>query len=164
MPAPPLDLSPLWARAFLAGEAREANALIQQAREAFASLTLERGGVIGDPFSYEVVVPEVPEDADPWFGQTFLPRLIYHCETRRAPLPECGAVFVSAFVGERLHCVAASEVIAFATGLLELEWETLVERHGTGEVRHALRPGEGDAADDAGSDTEIKALLPGRSS
>ena len=146
-----LDLSPLWKRAFLEGEAREANQRLMDARAAFVALAPGKAG--GDPFSYEVVVPPEPELA--WLADTLLPPFIYHCETRRAPLPECGAVFVSAFVGERLFCVAAAEVIAFAADLLKQSWEELVELHGTGEVRHPVQREGADA---------VKGLLPGRRS
>ncbi|MDF1561404.1 MAG: STAUR_1299 family protein [Deltaproteobacteria bacterium] len=129
----PLDLSPLWEQAFLEGEARDANRLLGEAREAFARLTADQRG---EPFSYEVIVPEAP-GAD-WLLEVLLPKLVYHCETRRAPLPECGAVFVSAFVGERLLCVPAAAFVALGRELLGCSVEELVERFGTGEVRHAL--------------------------
>ncbi len=129
-----MDLTPLWERAFLSGEAREANTLLAEARERCAALAPGARSV----FSYEVVVPDAAGEA--WLAETLLPRLVYHCESRRAPLPECAGVFVSAFVGDRLFCVFAADVIAFAREALGLDDAALVAAYGTGEVRHALRP------------------------
>jgi hypothetical protein len=120
-----LDLSPLYARAFLTADAAQANAALDEAR----SLAGGR--------SYEVVVPAEPDAA--WLEGTLLRKLVYFCEATRAPLPACGDVFVSLFHGDRLSCVPASELVAFACAALSVSAEQLVERYGTGEVRHALR-------------------------
>jgi hypothetical protein len=120
-----LDLSPLLARAFLTAEAARANEAIEEARGE------SRGR------NWEVVVPAEP-DAD-WLSETLLRRLVYFCESTRAPLPGCGNVFVSFFAGDRLCCVTAAEVIAFACETLAVSAEELVRRYGTGEVRHAVR-------------------------
>jgi hypothetical protein len=66
-------------------------------------------------------------------------KLVYFCEATRAPLPGCGDVFVTFFAGDRLACVRAADVVAFACEALAVTSEELVKRHGTGEVRHALR-------------------------
>jgi hypothetical protein len=121
-----LDLSPLFARAFLTADAAQANTALDEAR----SLTGGR--------SWEALVPPEPDEA--WLDGTLLHKLVYYCEATRAPLPECGDVFVSFFHGDRLSCVHATEVIAFARAALSVSTEDLVLRHGTGEVRHALRP------------------------
>lgn len=134
-----LDLAPLYARAFVSGPAVEANTLIDEARRSL------NPGNRDLAFSWEVVVPEtVPRD---WFETRLVGRLVYHCESSRAPLPECQGVFVSLFVGDTLFCVAAAEVVAFATEVLELENEDLVERFGTGESRQPIQlpGGEGSA-------------------
>ena len=120
-----LDLSPLFARAFLTADAAQANAALDEARS-----------LVGGR-SYEVVVPAEPDAA--WFEETLLRKLVYFCEATRAPLPGCGNVFVSFFTGDRLSCVPAADVIAFAVEALGLPVEELVRRFGTGEVRHALR-------------------------
>lgn len=126
-----LDLSPLFARAFLAVDAARATEALVGARAEVAA-----GGAVRAR-SYEAVVPEGADRG--WFEDTFLRRLVYFCESARAPLPQCAGVFVSFFAGDRLHCVAASEVIAFAGEVLGASPDDLVRRFGTGEVRHALR-------------------------
>jgi hypothetical protein len=120
-----LDLSPLFARAFLTADAAQANAALDEARS-----------LVGGR-SYEVVVPAEPDAA--WFEETLLRKLVYFCEATRAPLPGCGDVFVSLFHGDRLSCVPASELVAFACAALSVSASELVKRYGTGEVRHALR-------------------------
>ena len=120
-----LDLSPLFARAFLTAEAVRATPAIAEARA-------EASGR-----SWEIVVPAEPDAT--WLAETLLRKLVYFCEATRAPLPACGNVFVSFFAADRLCCVAASDVVAFACDTLGVTAEELVRRYGTGEVRHALR-------------------------
>jgi hypothetical protein len=120
----PLDLSPLLALAFLTADAAHANAALDEAR-----------GLTGGR-SYEVVVPPAPDAA--WFERALVSKLVYFCEVMRAPLPACAGVFVSLFVGDRLYLLHAVDVIAFACEALAVSPDELVQRHGTGEVRHAL--------------------------
>jgi hypothetical protein len=120
----PLDLSPLFALSFLTADAARANAALDEAR-----------GIAGGR-SYEVVVP--PEPGVAWFEGALVSKLVYFCESTRAPLPACAGVFVSLFAGERLFAVLAADVIAFACEAIGVSPDELVRRHGTGEVRHAL--------------------------
>jgi hypothetical protein len=120
-----LDLAPLFARSFLTSPAERATLAIAEARA-------ETEGR-----SYEVVVPPEPDLA--WLEGGLVSKLVYHCEATRAPLPACAGVFVSMFAGAELHCVAAGDVISFACAALGVSADELVRRHGTGEVRHALR-------------------------
>ena len=119
-----LDLSPLFALAFLTADASRATAALDEAR-----------GIAGGR-SYEVIVPAQPDLV--WLEGALVSKLVYFCEATRAPLPACAGVFVSLFAGERLHAVPAADVIAFACEALGLSADELVRRHGTGEVRHAL--------------------------
>ena len=119
-----LDLSPLFALAFLTSDATRASAALDEARE------------IAGGRSYEVIVPAAPDLA--WFEGALVSKLVYFCESTRAPLPACPGVFVSLFAGDRLHTVLAADVIAFACTALGVSPDELVRRHGTGEVRHAL--------------------------
>jgi hypothetical protein len=123
-----LDLSPLLARAFLRADASRTNEAIAEAREGFAQAG-ERA------FSWEIVVPAEPDR--PWLEELLLRRLVYHCESSKAPLPACAGVFVSFFVGTELFCVPASEVVAFGAALLGQSPAALVARFGTGESRVA---------------------------
>src|SRR5258708_39869818 len=114
--------------AFREVPAREANAAIARARR-------EKAG--GDPNdedapamrSYEVVL--TTWDA---FVRDLLPKMVYHLESVRAPLPGCRGVIVSAFVGGRLFFVEAREFIARVCRMLGVTPEQLVRRHGTGEA------------------------------
>lgn len=130
-----MDLRPLLDRAFLVAEAREANAALARAREEFARTPDAKS------FSYEAVVPEDPDPA--WLTDGLIRKVVYHCESTRSPLPECAGVFVSLFVGQRLFCISAADVVGFACEVLELTPEILVERFGTGESRQPLRPTAG---------------------
>ena len=120
-----VDLSPLLARAFFTAAAARAPAALGEARAQV------------DGRSWEIIVPGEPDAA--WLESALLAKLVYFCETTRAPLPGCGNVFVSFFAGDRLCCVAAAEVVAFAGEALGLSTDEMVKRYGTGEVRHALR-------------------------
>jgi len=119
-----LDLTPLLARAFFTAEAARANEALAEAREQ------------ADGRSWEIVIPPEPDLA--WLEGTLVSKLVYFCEATRAPLPACAGVFVSFFAGDRLCCLEAAEVIAFACEALAVTADELVRRHGTGEVRHAL--------------------------
>ena len=124
LPPVSLDLTPLFALAFLSADAARANHAIDEAR-----------GLAGGR-SYEIVVP--PEVDLAWLEGSLVSKLVYFCEATRAPLPACAGVFVSLFAGERFHAVLAADVIAFACDALGASPDELVRRHGTGEVRHAL--------------------------
>lgn len=119
--------------AFRRVPAREANQAISRARR-------ERGG--GDPDdetspvarSYEMILST-------WSGfvAELLPKLVYHLESVGAHLPDCRGVIISAFVGDELYFIDAREFIATACRMTALSAEQLVERHGTGERRTAVR-------------------------
>ena len=113
-------------KAFLHADALEANAALSRAREGFPG---ERERV----FSFEVTVPAASGRA--WLEGELLPKLVYFCESRKAPLPGCAGVFVSFFVGEKLACVSAADVVAIACEELATSPAALVARFGTGELR-----------------------------
>jgi hypothetical protein len=119
--------------AFREVPAREANAAIARARREKA------GGNPNDEDapamrSYEVVL--TTWDA---FVRDLLPKMVYHLESVRAPLPECRGVIVSAFAGDRLFFVEAREFIAGVCRMLGVTPGQLVRRHGTGESRAPAR-------------------------
>ncbi len=119
-----LDLTPLLSLAFLSDEAARANAVLDEAR------------TIAGGRSYEVMVPDEPDLT--WFEGSLIKKLVYFCEATRAPLPACPGIFVSFFTGGRIHVVLAADVIALACTTLGASPDALVERYGTGEVRHAI--------------------------
>jgi len=133
-------ISELERAAFLRGPAQQANQLIQDARESF--LPPDSGQVV---FSFEIWIP--PESPIEWVLEKSLPALVYHCESRRAQLPECVGVFVSCFHETRLFCVSAAKFVAYLGEALSLSSEELVRRYGTGESRQAMRGAEPTRAD-----------------
>ncbi len=124
-------LQPLLDRAFGVAPAVDANRAISEARE---SQPGEK------PASYEVVVKE--GQSLPALAAALLPKLVYHLESIGAHPPGCGDVFLSLFVGERLHFVRASEALPLLLEAAQLTAEQAVARFGTGELRRVFRPGE----------------------
>jgi len=126
-------LGDMLAAAFREVPAREANEAIARARR-------ERAG--GDPDdedsetvrSYEIVLSSWEH-----FVREQLPKLVYHLESLGAHLPACSGVMVSAFPGERLFFIDASALIDRVCALLGLTAGQLVEWHGLGERRTAIR-------------------------
>ncbi len=117
-------LRELLADAFRDVPAREAN-------EAIAAARMREGRQLR---SYEIVLST-------WevFASEQVPKLVYHLESVGAHLPECRGVIVSAFLGERLYFVEASALVARVCRMLGVTADQLVERHGTGERRTAIR-------------------------
>jgi hypothetical protein len=119
--------------AFREVPAHDANLAIARARR-------EKAG--GDPDddaapvarSYELVLTT-------WeaFVRELLPKLVYHLESVGAHLPQCKGVVVAAFLGDRLFFFEARELLDRICSLLQVTPEQLVERHGTGERRTAVR-------------------------
>lgn len=119
--------------AFREVPAREANQAIERARREAAG---------GDPDdedgpalrSYELVLTT-------WEGFVHdqLPKLVYHLESVGAHLPSCRGVLIAAFAGERLFFIGAEALVGRVCRILGATPEQLVERHGTGELRTAVR-------------------------
>lgn len=156
-------LAELFALAWRTAPALEANTAIEAARRASAAGAIleaaaargdgpalddpaavdawleERGDAVEPARSYELVVPAAA--GWDWFAQDALPKLVYHLESIGAHLPGCAGVVVSLFAGDRLCFVGARELVAYAARRLGVSPEELARRHGTGEVRTALRDG-----------------------
>src|SRR5260370_17960096 len=115
--------------AFREVPAREANAAIARARREKA------GGNPNDEDAPAMRSSEVVLTTWAAFVRDPLPKMPYHLESVRAPLPECRGVIVSAFVGDRLFFVEAREFIARVCRMLGVTPEQLVRPHGTGEAR-----------------------------
>jgi hypothetical protein len=130
--------------------AREANQAIARARRAAAAGEEELSGETspgaaadddGAPLAraYEVMLP--PDATLTSFGQSQLPRLVYHLESLGAHLPHAGGVVLCIFEGESLHFLHTGEFVTAAGKALGMTPEQLVEKHGTGESRTAVRTG-----------------------
>lgn len=112
----------------------------EEANEAIARARREAAG--GDPDdeeapalrSYELVLTTWES-----FARDQLPKLVYHLESVGAHLPGCRGVVVAAFAGERLFFISAEALVRRVCRILGATPEQLVERHGTGEVRTAIR-------------------------
>lgn len=121
------SLQPLLERAFGVADAAMANAAIAEARDAAGT---------DRPTSYEVLVRDGQSLAD--VAAAVVPRLVYHLESLGARPPRWGEVFLSLFVGERLHFVHAAEAMPVLLAALKLTAEEALARFGTGELRHRV--------------------------
>ena len=121
----------LLALAFRVEPAASANAVIAEMRDA---------DVEGEPVrTYELVLP-----ADPtleWLQAGPLERLVYHLESVRARPPGFGGIVVAAFSGDRLLLLRAADFLPAVARLLGLTVDQLFARHGTRELRTAVREG-----------------------
>ena len=126
-----IDLNPLLQKAFYVEQVQNATEAIERAREEFVAATKTGGR------SLEVVVPPEPDEA--WAQERLLHPLVYYCESEGTPLPRCPGVFLSLFVGDRLHCVAAADILAWAEQRFGLSADEMRERYGTHERETAYR-------------------------
>ena len=121
-----INLQPLFDEAFFHADVESATLAIEQARARFS----EEAQL--DGFSFEVVVPELADEA--WLAGQLVGPLVYFCQSLGAPPPACPGIFVSLFAGQKLHCVIAAEVIAWAGRELGMSTDDLIERYGTHEM------------------------------
>jgi hypothetical protein len=130
--------------------AREANEAIARARRAAAAGEEEFFGQTGSSAAadddgaplaraYEVLLS--PDATLGSFAETQLPRLVYHLESLGAHLPHAGGVVLCLFEGESLHFLHTGEFVTAVGKALGMTPEQLVEKHGTGESRTAVRTG-----------------------
>jgi hypothetical protein len=122
------SLQPLLDRAFGLAPAVEANRAIAEARDAMGT---------AKPVSYEVLVGGA--EALAVLAARLVPRLVYHLESLGARPPGWGEVFLSLFVGERLHFVRVAEAMPLLLAPLGLSGEEALARFGTGELRVAVQ-------------------------
>jgi hypothetical protein len=73
------------------------------------------------------------------FAEQQLPRLVYHLESIGAHLPKAAGVVICLFLGDELHFIRAADFVAEVCAQLGVSAEELVRRHGTGELRTAVR-------------------------
>ena len=135
-------LKPLFEHAFRRAPAREANSAIQSVREEDGERS--RSFVMGGD----------PSAGIEWLEKELLPRLVYHLESLGVRPPGYAGIFVSLFAGEELLFLRTRDVMAFASEALHLTADQMYARWGTGELRHAVRPGETE-------DRPVLALPPG---
>jgi hypothetical protein len=115
--------------AFADAPARDANVAIARARRPEGD---DEGAVTLR--SYEIILTGFAA-----FATDLLPKLVYHLESVGAHLPDCRGVLIAAFAGDRLHFIHARDFVARACAMLGVTPEELVQRHGTGERRTAVR-------------------------
>jgi hypothetical protein len=87
--------------------------------------------------SFEVVLPESP--SDDWLRRRVVGALLYHCQSTGIPVPTCPGVFVSLFIGGRLHCIAAADVLAWAAKELHETPDQWLALFGTHELETTIR-------------------------
>lgn len=119
--------------AFREVPAGEANQAIARARREAA------GGDPGDEDAPALRAYELALTSWESFVREQLPKLVYHLESVGAHLPGCRGVLIAAFAGERLFFIHAEALLGRACRILGATPAQLVERHGTGELRTAIR-------------------------
>ncbi len=127
-----IEMKRLLNRAFFVEEPiQNATDAINRARQKYFDLT--RNGA----FSVDVVLPENADEA--WLRERLLRPLVYFCESEGMPVPKCPGVFVSMFVGAKLHCIAAADLFEWAREELGANPADLVRDYGTHEIDSAMR-------------------------
>jgi hypothetical protein len=129
--------------------ATEANTAIERARRATASVegssawdeADEEASDAPPARSYELLL--APDATFEEFTTRHLPKLVYHLESIGSHLPRAPGVVVCLFVGESLHFLQAGELLAAVCAELGIPVQELSRRHGTGELRTAVRDGTG---------------------
>ena len=87
--------------------------------------------------AYEIALgPEATFDS---FVKQQLPKLVYHLESLGAHLPQARGVLLAVFAEGKLHFLEVGEVIGEVCRLLGTTPQELTRRHGTGELRTAIR-------------------------
>src|SRR5262249_26215561 len=104
---------------------------LDQARAVFARIH-HRPGI-----SFEIVLP--PSANDEWVRRRVVGALLYYCQSTGVPVPLCPGVFVSLFVGQRLACIAAYDVLDWAQRELHETPAEWLERYGTHESETTMR-------------------------
>jgi hypothetical protein len=126
-----MDLHALLQEAFLEDEARHATEAIDRAHAMLAQAANLAG------FNFELSIPDGADDR--WLEEQLVRALVYLCQSRGTPPPACAGVFVSLYVGERLYCILAAEVVAWASEQLHVSEDELADRYGTHETGAAPR-------------------------
>jgi len=117
--------------AFFTTEIANAFDALDEGHATFAKV-YDRPGI-----SFEVVLP--PSPSDEWVRRRVVGALLYHCQSTGVPVPTCPGVFVSLFVGARLYCVAAYDVLAWASKELHETPEQWLALFGTHELETTIR-------------------------
>jgi hypothetical protein len=115
------------ANAFVTTQAADASAALA---EAHARYTEECG-------LSECMEVRVPPAASREWLEDLVRRIVYHCDCRGLDVPRCAGVFVAFFHDDRVDCVAASTVLAFAGPHLNVRAGELLARYGTRESHQA---------------------------
>jgi hypothetical protein len=127
-----IDLQPLMSRAFYDEKVgRTATESLERVGNEFARRTNQEG------FHYEVVVPQVPDEE--WVRERLLHPLVYFCDSRGSPIPQCPGVYLAMFVGDRLYGISAADMLVWASETFNLSPDELERQYGTHEVGIGLR-------------------------
>jgi hypothetical protein len=121
----------LLGEAFFTTEVENAFDALDEGHAKFAKV-FDRPGI-----SFEVVLPQAPSDE--WLRRRVVGALLYHCQSTGVPVPTCPGVFVSLFVGGRLYCIAAYDVLTWAAKELRETPDQWLALFGTGEAETTLR-------------------------
>ena len=127
-----MNIEPLLSKAFFVSEGgRNATLALGQALDRYRELFKTEGE------AFELTAPQNIDAA--WVRERLVGSLVYFCESKGTPLPKCGNVFVALWVGDKLHCIRAADIIAWAVQTLGMTVEEMDKHFGTHEVETALR-------------------------
>lgn len=124
-----MNIDSLLQQAFFVDDAMRATAAIEDAREQI--MATDRVGA----FSLEVVVPPQPDET--WLREHVVRPIIYYCSSSGMAIPGCSGMFVTFFRDNKVYCVRAAQVVAWASKELGTDVDLLIEEYGTGETEHA---------------------------
>jgi hypothetical protein len=126
-----VDIAALLEEAFFTTEVSNAFDALDHGHATFEKV-YDRPGI-----SFEVLLPPSPDDE--WVRRRLVGALLYHCQSTGVPVPLCPGVFVSLFLGERLYCVSAYDVLAWAARELHETPDQWLALYGTHERETTIR-------------------------
>jgi hypothetical protein len=118
-------LERLLSSAFHQASGADANSEIEKVR-------VERGSELAEALSYEGAAP--PTGTVEWLVERFLPKLVYFLDCRGARLPQAPGVFVSLFVGDRVHFFEVEVLLGALSEWSGLGFDEMVQRWGANSV------------------------------
>lgn len=121
----PVDIERLLREAFFATNVGIGVDALAAAETRFAEIFCRPGA------SFEILVPIAP-DAE-WVREQVVRPLVYFCQSTGVPVPACPNIFVALFVGARLYCVTAYDVLTWASRQLRQTPDDWLAEFGTHE-------------------------------
>ena len=83
----------------------------------------------------EILVPERADER--WLREQVLQPIVYYCDSTGMAVPGCAGMFASLFRDDKVYCVRAATVIAWACAELGIDVDRLEQEYGLDESEHA---------------------------